>query len=126
MNYTNVYVPDQGLKEKFLRWDNRLNRGRFSPRWLIVSVISSIFAAILSSSNGNLSLLISIPITIGTLFTTGSIFTLVIRRLHDLNRSGKFAILLFIPVVSFFLMLYLIFAKGTDGENRFGADPLYA
>lgn len=38
------------------------------------------------------------------------------RRMHDTDRSG---IWLLVPVVSWFLL----FADGTDGENRFGPDP---
>lgn len=47
--------------------------------------------------------------------------TLSIRRLHDLDVSGWWVILLMI----FPLFLPLIgIKKGTEGENRFGPDPL--
>lgn len=45
---------------------------------------------------------------------------LVVRRLHDLNKSGWMGLLLFIPVVQFFFMIYLLLASGTTGPNEYG------
>lgn len=45
---------------------------------------------------------------------------LVVRRLHDLNKSGWIGLLLFIPVVQFFFMIYLLLASGTAGPNEYG------
>ena len=50
--------------------------------------------------------------------------SLVVRRLHDLNKSWTWIFILFIPLVNFLFYLYLLFAKGTVGSNRFGDDPL--
>ncbi len=50
--------------------------------------------------------------------------TLQVRRLHDMDRSGWWALLILAPVVgSIVLMIWSAF-KGTEGSNRFGADPL--
>ena len=46
-----------------------------------------------------------------------------VKRLHDLDRDGIWAILLFIPIVSPIFLLFLIFADGTIGPNRHGEDP---
>lgn len=48
-------------------------------------------------------------------------FIFAIRRLHDIDKSGWLSILLLIPLISLFFLLYICIAKGTDGENRFGA-----
>ena len=47
-----------------------------------------------------------------------------VKRLHDLNKSGWFILFSFIPIISFLLGIYMLFFKGTDGENQFGKDPL--
>ena len=47
-----------------------------------------------------------------------------IRRLHDLDRSGWWMLIGFVPYVNFVFSLYIVFVKGTDGYNRYGADPL--
>lgn len=42
-----------------------------------------------------------------------------IRRVHDTDHSGWFVL---VPIYN----LYLMVKKGTEGDNRFGADPLLA
>ena len=49
---------------------------------------------------------------------------LMVRRLHDLNRNGFWSLLVFVPVASFFLFLYLCCFRGTRGRNSYGEDPL--
>ena len=47
-------------------------------------------------------------------------FSLYIRRLHDLNQSGWWSLLMFVPLLNLGLMIYLLFFPGTKGSNRFG------
>ena len=53
-----------------------------------------------------------------------------VRRLHDLNLSGWFVVVIYllqlIPIrtVSYVFGLYLGIVKGTPGDNAFGSDPL--
>lgn len=47
-----------------------------------------------------------------------------IRRLHDKDKSGWWLLVAFIPVLGSLYLLYLFVTRGTDGENRFGPDPL--
>ncbi|WP_338847176.1 DUF805 domain-containing protein [Massilia sp. W12] len=46
-----------------------------------------------------------------------------IRRLHDLDKTGWLCLLMLLPLVNLLFMLYLLFAPGTDGDNRYGAPP---
>ena len=45
------------------------------------------------------------------------------RRLNDLNRSGWWFLLSFVPVVNLLFTIYLIFFPGTEGGNNWGAAP---
>lgn len=45
------------------------------------------------------------------------------KRLHDLNKSAWFLLILLIPLVNFVFALYMLFADGTVGPNRYGDDP---
>ncbi|MFB6348262.1 DUF805 domain-containing protein [Moraxella sp. ZJ142] len=45
------------------------------------------------------------------------------RRLKDIDVNPNWAWLAFIPIVNFGLGLFVTFASGTVGDNRFGADP---
>lgn len=51
------------------------------------------------------------------------LISVTIRRLHDVDKSGWFFLIAFIPIASLYI-LYLTIIKGTDGPNRFGPDPL--
>ncbi len=46
-----------------------------------------------------------------------------VRRLHDLDRAGAWAVLGFVPVVGLVFAAYLLFAPGTDGANAYGDAP---
>jgi len=48
-----------------------------------------------------------------------------VKRLHDRDRSGWFYLIFFVPVIgTLWLLVELGFLRGTQGENRFGPDPL--
>lgn len=51
-------------------------------------------------------------------------FALGIKRCHDRDRTGWFMLVNFIPVVCLWPIIELTFFKGTDGPNKYGADPL--
>ena len=46
-----------------------------------------------------------------------------VKRWHDMDKSGWFALLNLIPAINFFVFLYIGFNPGTEGSNRFGAGP---
>ncbi len=52
-----------------------------------------------------------------------NVFRLYTSRLHDLNRSGFWQLLFFIPFVSIILSIIIFTAPGTKGENKFGNQP---
>ena len=54
-------------------------------------------------------------------------FMLAIKRFHDRGKSGWFVLISFIPVIGpIWLLVELGFLRGSEGENRFGPDPLAA
>ncbi len=46
------------------------------------------------------------------------------RRLHDTNRSGWWLLLYLLPGIGSIILFIFFCLKGTDGENRFGANPI--
>lgn len=46
-----------------------------------------------------------------------------IQRLHDVDKSGWLLLLFIVPLANLVIMLYLLFASGTQGSNRFGLQP---
>jgi hypothetical protein len=47
-------------------------------------------------------------------------FILIIQRLHDLNKTGWMSLLILIPLANIYLLVLLIFFKGTEGRNNYG------
>ncbi len=64
----------------------------------------------------------------GVLYTLGSLalflpaLALAVRRLHDLDRSGWWLLVGFVPIIGTILMLVWFCTRGTTGPNRFGPD----
>jgi len=48
----------------------------------------------------------------------------VVRRLHDVNRSVWWYLIVLIPLIGAIMMLVWLASKGTVGQNRFGPDPM--
>ena len=47
-----------------------------------------------------------------------------IRRLHDTDRTGWWILIGLIPVIGTIVLIVFWVLRGTDGDNRFGPDPL--
>ena len=47
----------------------------------------------------------------------------LVRRLHDTDRSGWWGLIIFIPIIGTIGILVFMCLNGTNGENRFGSDP---
>ena len=50
-------------------------------------------------------------------------FLVMIRRLHDVDRSGYWW-MISLTIIGLIPLLYWLISKGTPGPNRFGPDPL--
>lgn len=46
------------------------------------------------------------------------------RRLHDLDRSGWWLLVAFVPILGALLLIYWFIQRGTEGPNQYGPDPL--
>lgn len=109
---------------ELFNYHGRLNRMEYIRRCLIyalAAIAMSVFSSFLGTIDYNLGMLMEIIIYAITIPVS---VCLAIRRLHDLDRSGWFYLISLVPVVNALLGLYLLFAKGTEGDNQYGPDPL--
>ena len=51
------------------------------------------------------------------------VLALMVRRLHDVGKSGWMILTLLIPVVGVFWLLVLMLTEGQQGANQYGLDP---
>lgn len=48
----------------------------------------------------------------------------VVRRLHDVDKSGWWYLIFLVPLIGGLLLLYWFVTEGTRGPNQYGPDPL--
>ena len=47
----------------------------------------------------------------------------LVRRLHDVGKSGWFFLIVLIPLIGFIWLLILLFRDSQQGENKWGPSP---
>lgn len=109
------------IQKMFFNFEGRLNRQPYIQCMLGIWVLSSVVGWMFSSST---SFLISLLFGIISLAIAASAISLGVRRLHDLDKSGWWLLIGVIPLIGFLFQIYLLAAKGTDGVNTYGYDPL--
>jgi len=58
-----------------------------------------------------------------SLFNLIPSFAVTVRRLHDIDRSGWWMLLYFVPLLGWVVLLVFFCLDGNSGPNRFGNDP---
>lgn len=49
--------------------------------------------------------------------------SVLVRRLHDVDKSGWWYFISFVPLVGSFILLFFLVQDGTVGDNQFGSNP---
>ena len=101
-------------------------RARRKEYWIfaLISALILIFLSLIDEmtgwkvwdDEGVLSLVYSIAVFVPTL-------AVVVRRLHDTDRSGWWILIALIPLIGAIVLLVFLILKGNEGDNRFGPDP---
>lgn len=110
-------------------WRGRIGRLRYMAYLLAASLANMLPVTILMGVLGAAGILADNQdaiVAISTLLYLPLLvlsFVLAKRRFNDVNRSGWFSLLLWVPLVNFIVSLYLIFARGDEGDNDYGAAP---
>ena len=115
----------QCITKNYANFSNRARRKEYWPFILSYTALNVV--------------LILIDVSVGTFHTEigygalSGIFALAmacptisvtVRRLHDTDRSGWWILIGLIPIVGYIWLIVLLCFKGTEGANRFGANPL--
>ncbi len=109
------------MLKQFFSFSGRLNRLRFLGYDVIVTVFLLLLKTFIENVDNTVT---AILLLILVIISAVSAFSICVRRLHDIELSGWFALLKLFPIITFILDLILIFKKGTDGPNEYGEDPL--
>lgn len=108
---------------KYATFSGRSRRKEYWLFVLLVFVVSLILSAIdaaigtsSSAGTGLLSGIFSLAVLIPSL-------AVLVRRLHDTDRSGWWALLLLLPIIGGLILLIFALLDSTPGQNRFGTNP---
>jgi len=103
---------------KYAEFSGRARRQEywmFVLLYVILSIVASVIDAILGTE--------AVTLILGLALLIPSVAVLI-RRLHDLDRTGWWALFMFLPILGTLLLLVFCVMRGTEGLNRFGPDPL--
>lgn len=126
------------LKQNYANFQGRASRSEYWFFALFVFIVAAILTGLLFATvdfnTQQVSGLGYVVIAILAVFYLAILIpsiAVAVRRLHDRNMSGwwylGFIVLSAIPfvgIVASIAMLVIFCLKGTDGDNRFGPDPL--
>ena len=84
---------------------------------LLIAIFASMFSSDSSSSFGVFLIIVLYAVFILHLFS------LHVRRFHDLGNSGWRVLLFFIPLVNLIILISLLATKGKDEVNEYGEVP---
>ena len=93
----------------------------------ILMVVAGGFTGVLDPAGGNpVSAAVWVLVAVFGLLVLAVIIpslAVIVRRLHDQDKSGWFILIQFVPYVGGIVMLVFMCIEGTRGENRYGPDP---
>lgn len=101
-------------------------RARRKEYWMftlfnvIISIILGIADSILGTSNDQGSGLLGGIYSLAVLLPS---IAVTVRRLHDTNRSGWWALLLLLPIIGWIVLIVFAAMEGNPGDNQYGPDP---
>ena len=127
-------TSDERYQPKIFAASGRIGRLRYLAYSTGLNLVVMLIVAALAAALGTSAVADSDGATTGLAFGGISILlylALIVlavifgkRRINDLNKSGWLLLLFLVPLVNIIFAFYLIFFKGTEGENDFGPAPV--
>ena len=116
------------LTNKYADFNGRARRKEYWM-WTLYYTIVLLFAMFLDNVLGLNFELFGQDLGYGWLYVTVAITHLipglgiVIRRLHDVGKSGWFYLIILIPLIGFIWVLVLFCTDGVKEDNKWGSNP---
>jgi len=99
----------------------RISRLPYFGTLFCLYIIILVIAVLLGEYFRNLK---GVSLIIGILIYSPFWFYYSVQRFHDLDMSGKYALLMFVPGLNGLVFLFLSLTRGTVGLNEYGFDPV--
>ncbi|HEX8614479.1 MAG TPA: DUF805 domain-containing protein [Telluria sp.] len=116
---------NQTYMPKMFELNGRIGRVRYLVYATVISIVMMglvgvAFGLLAKAASlmmiGILALIVWIPMVV-------ILFFVLRRRLHDMGKSGWFALLQFVPLVNLGFILWVLFGRGNEGSNQYGLAP---
>lgn len=92
---------------------------------LLVAVLWSVIAQIVyAEEESGRQVFWSLLLIIGAAMSLWCLFALGVKRLHDVGRSGVFAVILLVPPLWPVSIIVLAVWQGEQGDNQYGPPPV--
>lgn len=105
--------------KKYATFDGRATRSEF---WyfvlfnIIFSIVCGILDAIIGSKVGIIGLIYSLAVLLPSI-------AVATRRLHDINKSGWWQLIVLIPIIGAIVLIIWAVKDSMSGTNRYGDNP---
>ena len=112
---------------KYITFRGRAPRSEFWYFHLFVFLVMLVIVVAAAVTATNAREMAPIVGVVGALFYLAIILpglAVMVRRLHDRNRSGWHYWWVLVPFIGGIIVFIWLCQKGVEGENRFGPDPL--
>jgi uncharacterized membrane protein YhaH (DUF805 family) len=109
--------------KKYGHFEGRARRKEYWGFWLFNFIIyAALFGVAYIGEITGFTPVIVLPVLYGlaVLFPT---LAVLVRRLHDINRSGFHVLLFFIPFIGIIYMIVVTCTSGNPKANRYGPSP---
>ena len=115
-------------KSSFFPCNGRINRFKYFLLTSLLGILGFTLIIFFNWGLGGFSHASQEPLFMVLVFLIFTIiicqFLLIIKRIHDIDKSNSHLWLIFIPIYNIYFILLLLFKKGTNGVNQYGGDPL--
>ncbi len=104
------------LRNNYVKFSGRATRKMY---WLFVLFNFIVFfvLSLILSFFGDIGNILYFLLTLAVLLPSLGI---LVRRLHDTNRSGWWVLISLVPFIGTLVLLVFLVLPSTEGENRFG------
>ena len=148
-------MADETIQSMFLSSERRLNRLKYFKRTLVIGVVAILLNVLFSNEDGSdnaftllLSIFFLVPsyfldvqrlkdldkdstiaildVILGLVFMVFAQDSLSIEMMNYGIITGEAKVYIFVSLIQTAIWVYLCFAEGTHGRNKYGEDPLEA